>query len=148
LTGGGLIRSVGGWSALKALRSKAFRIMGDERILGSSSFVESVLKQANEDYESKTLARAKGLDIDFIVSKVSKYFDIKPEFIKGAGKHRTMSKARSIVCYLAVEKLSIVGREVAMGLGISPSAVSKAVIRGRSDNHSELIWKEILKIIS
>jgi type I restriction enzyme R subunit len=24
----------------------------------------------------------------------------------------------------------------------------KALIRGRSDNHSELIWKEILKIIS
>jgi len=147
LTGGGLIRSVGGWSALKALRSKASRIMGDERILGSSDFVEAVLKRANEDYESKTLAIAKGLDIDFIVSEVSKYFDIKPEFIKGSRKHRKMSKARSIACFLAVQKLSIGGREVARGLSISPSAVSKAVIRGRSDNHSELIWKEILKII-
>ena len=94
------------------------------------------------------MAIAKGLDIDFVVSEVSKYFDIKPEFIKGAGKHRKVSSARSIVCYLAVEKLSIGGREVARGLGISPSAVSKAVIRGHSDNHSELIWKEILKIIS
>jgi hypothetical protein len=148
LTGGGLIRSAGGWSALKALRSKAFRIMGDERILGSSDFVEAVLKRANEDYESKTLAIAKGLDIDFVVKEVSEYFDIKTELIKGAGKYRKVSSARSIVCYLAIEKLSIGGREVARGLGISPSAVSKAVIRGRSDNHSELIWKEILKIIS
>jgi len=80
-----LIRSAGGWSALKALRSKAFRIMGDERILGSSDFVEAVLKRTDEDCEGKTLARAKGLDIDFVVSEVSKYFDIKPEFIKGAG---------------------------------------------------------------
>jgi hypothetical protein len=45
LTGGGLIQSAEGWSALKALRSKAFRIMGDERILGSSDFVEAVLKR-------------------------------------------------------------------------------------------------------
>ncbi|MBW1692677.1 MAG: hypothetical protein JRJ41_00680 [Deltaproteobacteria bacterium] len=45
LTGGGLIQSAEGWSALKALRSKAFRIMGDERILGSSDFVEAVLNR-------------------------------------------------------------------------------------------------------
>ena len=48
-------------SALKALRSKSLRIMGDERILGSSEFVESVLK-VNEDYERKTLARRKGFN--------------------------------------------------------------------------------------
>ena len=49
-------------SALKALRSKSLRIMGDERILGRSKFVESVLKQANGDYERKTLARRKGFN--------------------------------------------------------------------------------------
>ena len=45
LTGGGLIQSAGSWSALKALRSEAFCIMGDERILGSSDFVEAVLNR-------------------------------------------------------------------------------------------------------
>ena len=147
LTGGGLIRSAGGWSTLKALRSKASRIMGDERILGSSDFVEAVLKRANEDYEDRTLATAKGLDIDFIIKEVSKYFGIKTEFIKSAGKYREISSARSVVCYLAVEKLRFSGREVARELGISPSAVSKAVIRGRTDKYSEFIWKEILRII-
>jgi len=34
LIGGGLIRSAGGWSAIKALRSVDMRTMGDERILG------------------------------------------------------------------------------------------------------------------
>jgi hypothetical protein len=34
--GGGLLRSVGGWSALKAVRAAGMRVMGDERILGNS----------------------------------------------------------------------------------------------------------------
>ena len=61
--GGGLLRSVGGWSALRAISSTGKRVMGDERILDSSNFVEAVLKQANEAYDKKTLAIAKGLDL-------------------------------------------------------------------------------------
>ncbi|MBU0575911.1 MAG: transposase, partial [Proteobacteria bacterium] len=48
LTGGGLIRSVGGWAAVKALRAAKGFEKGDERILGDGDFVESVLKAANE----------------------------------------------------------------------------------------------------
>jgi len=37
LTGGGLIRSLGGWAALKKIRLKGQdRLKGDERILGDS----------------------------------------------------------------------------------------------------------------
>ena len=44
LTGGGLVRSAGGWSALKTLRKANVYIKGDERILGDSDFVEGTLK--------------------------------------------------------------------------------------------------------
>jgi len=143
LTGGGLVRSAGGWSALMALRSKSFRIMGDERILGSSMFVEEVLRQANEAYERKTYVQAKGLNLEYIKLKVSEYFDIKVEFINGTGKQRMVSQARSIACWLAVDKLGASGRQVARDLGMSPSAVSKAMTRGREDELSEAIWMEI-----
>jgi REP element-mobilizing transposase RayT len=146
LVGGGLIRSAGGWSALKALRSQATRIMGDERILGSSGFVETVLKHAKEDYEKKTQALAQGLSLDDILVGVSRYFNIEPIIIKGIGKQRKASLARSIICYLAVDKLKISGREVSRQLGISPSAVSKALIRGKSDKRSELIWKKLQEL--
>ncbi|MDZ7582745.1 MAG: hypothetical protein U5R30_19720 [Deltaproteobacteria bacterium] len=47
LVGGGLIRSLGGWSEVKKMRLKGMdRIKGDERILGDSDFVLSVLSQA------------------------------------------------------------------------------------------------------
>ncbi|UCH19921.1 MAG: transposase [Deltaproteobacteria bacterium] len=145
LVGGGFIRSAGGWSALKVLRSKATRIMGDERILGSSNFVKTVLKRANEDYERKTKALAQGRNLDDIVEAVSEYFNIEPDSMRGTGKQRKASLARSVICYLAVNKLKISGREVSRQLGLSPSAVSKARIRGRSNKRSELIWKKLLE---
>ncbi len=40
LTGGGLIRSAGGWSAVKALRKANALQKGDERILGDGDFMD------------------------------------------------------------------------------------------------------------
>jgi hypothetical protein len=39
LTGGGLIRSMGGWTSVKALRSAKAYMKGDERILGDGDFL-------------------------------------------------------------------------------------------------------------
>jgi REP element-mobilizing transposase RayT len=145
LTGGGLVRSVGGWAALKSMRSVAMRIMGDERILGSGDFVESVLEQAQEDYEWRTLAKARGISIEEIIIVVSKEFGIQPVLIKSKSRQRNLSRARAIVCWLAVDKLLESSKKVAKILGMSPSAVSKALPRGRKDQRSESIWNHILR---
>ena len=145
LTGGGLVRSMGGWAALKSMRSVTLRMMGDERILGSGEFVESVLKRAQETYEWRTLARAKGISIEEIISIVSKEFGIQPVLIKSKSRQRNLSRARSIICWLSVDKLAESGKKVAQILSMSPSAVSKALPRGREDQRSESIWKHILK---
>ena len=64
LVGGGLIRSLGGWSAVKALRGRADRIKGDERILGDGDFVDSVLKLGQEQLERRYQYQSKGYDFD------------------------------------------------------------------------------------
>jgi putative transposase len=46
LTGGGLLRSQGGWTGVKALREAGDYQKGDERILGDGTFVSEVLKKA------------------------------------------------------------------------------------------------------
>jgi hypothetical protein len=46
LTGGGLIRSSGGWRAVKEAYRQGIRLASDERLLGSSEFVERTLKAA------------------------------------------------------------------------------------------------------
>jgi putative transposase len=49
LTGGGLIRSAGGWSAVKEAYRDGIRISSDERLLGRSEFLDTTLKQAGEE---------------------------------------------------------------------------------------------------
>jgi hypothetical protein len=46
LTGGGLIRNAGGWTAGKELRESQVDVKSDERILGDSDFVSEILAQA------------------------------------------------------------------------------------------------------
>lgn len=45
LTGGGLIRSQGGWSQVLSMRRKGLKEKADERILGSGDFVHEILKE-------------------------------------------------------------------------------------------------------
>jgi REP element-mobilizing transposase RayT len=139
LVGGGLLRSVGGWSALKAIRATGMRVMGDERILGDRDFVEKILKQADEALEKKTLAMAKGLDLEKLIAAVADHFEMDSEIIKSASRQRTVAQVRSIICCLAVDQLMIHGAEVARRLNLSASAVSKLTSRGRSDPISKAV---------
>jgi putative transposase len=43
--GGGLIRSLGGWSQVVAVRRRKDPVKGDERILGTTDFVLGVLRE-------------------------------------------------------------------------------------------------------
>jgi putative transposase len=53
MTGGGLIRSLGGWTEARDVLKGDVHIMSDERILGDSEFVDSVISQSEEHYERR-----------------------------------------------------------------------------------------------
>lgn len=146
LVGGGLIRSLGGWSAFKAIRSTRVRVMGDERILGSSDFVESVLKEVNESYDRKTLAMRKGLDLDILIRAVADHFKLDGDTLTQASKQRIVCRARSIICCLAVDRLALSGVDVARKLNLSPSAVSKLLVRGRKDSLAKEMAIDLLDL--
>jgi putative transposase len=131
LTGGGLIRSMGGWAALKEMKDQGLRGASDERILGSSDFVSSVLKQAHEDYVKRM--NAQGLNLATIIAFVANHVGTDETVIKSTVKQRTPSQARAIITHLAIDKLRISGADVARTLHVSPSAVSKLAPRGRRD---------------
>jgi REP element-mobilizing transposase RayT len=131
LVGGGLIRSAGGWEALKKRRRQDARIKGDERILGGGDFVEAVLHQAEETLRQKARIRKQGLAIGELVSRVAAYYGVDSEDIGSGSRQRTIAMVRSTVCYLAVRKLDMSCTDVAAELRISPSAVSNAVVRGK-----------------
>jgi len=132
LTGGGLIRSVGGWAAAKALRKANALQKGDERILGDGDFVEAALSEANEAYERKYRLKAKGFDIDTVAREVARLVGIETSQVWLSGKHPKVVRARSLLCYWATSELGISQAWLSKKLNLSQPAISLSVTRGRS----------------
>jgi putative transposase len=144
LVGGGLLRSVGGWKGLRELRDSGERVRADERILGGSEFVERVLRESEEEWERRSLLRKRGVDLKWLMERVSSHFGVETESLKSGSKVPTIAKARAVLCYLAVRKIGMTSASIAAELGISPSAVSKAIARGpealqREDTEGQLL---------
>jgi putative transposase len=137
LTGGGLIRSLGGWAASKKLRLKGQdRLKGDERILGDSEFVVSLLAEANEKLDRFYEIKSQGYTLEKVEKRVIEIFGVEKDVIYSKGRRKIQVAARSLLCYWAVRELGISATELAQRLGITQPAVSYAVVRG------ELIAKE------
>ena len=137
LTGGGLIRSAGGCTAVREQREGGVHLKSDERILGDSDFVNDVLAESEERLERYYKLKSKGIDINFVVQRVSTLLDITPEEIFSKGKFKHLVRARSLLCFWAVRELGVSMASMARRLNISTAAVSKSVARG-----AEIVWKE------
>jgi putative transposase len=132
LIGGGLIRSTGGWSALKAQRRAKIYQKGDERILGDGNFVENILNAANEKMKKKYALKAQGYDLDMVARRVEDSLHIECDRVWAPGKHRQVVEARSLLCFWAVRELGISMASLSRKLNISIPAVSQSVIRGEN----------------
>jgi len=131
LTGGGLIRSMGGWSEVKRLRELGQdHVMSDERILGDSDFVESVISQADEKYERHYELMRRGYDLDSIADRVARIYAMEPGEIFSKGKHQRKVQARSLFCFWAATELGVSLRELARRLDLSSPGVGYSVERG------------------
>jgi len=146
LVGGGLIRSAGGWVAVQSLRKSKERFANDERILGSSEFVTSVLKKANEDYEKKISARTQHLDIEKIIDVVCEHLGLNPAFLNSPSKQTHITRARAIISSIAFDTLRLKGIDIAQRLNLTPTAISKLSAKGRTDRSAIDISRSILTI--
>ncbi len=142
LVGGGLIRSAGGWSVVKAMRRAQDHMKRDERILGDGEFAQFVLDEASERLEERYRLQAQGYDLDKVTIRVSSELGIDPAQVWTHGKHPLTVKARSLLCYWAVRKLGFSATELSKKLGVSQPSVSISVKRGEKiakAKQSELI---------
>jgi hypothetical protein len=142
LTGGGLLRSSGGWTALKESRKAGIRLKGDERILGNSDFVEDVLKSSQESFEQKYELKARGFSFDAVRERVAEVIGIKPEEVTVCDKAPQTVRARSLLCFWAHRRLGMSTVEIAGVLNMSQPAISRSSRRGERiarENRFELI---------
>jgi len=144
LVGGGLVRSAGGWSVVKAMRRGFERMKGDERILGEGDFVETVLKAAQENLDRKSQLDAAGYSFDWLVGRVARQLEIEPKDVLAPGKYALSVKARSLLCYWGTRELGMTTVDLARRLNLAQPTVSQAVKRGQKiaeDQRLSLIEK-------
>lgn len=132
LTGGGLVRSAGGWEEVVAARRAGIFLKSDERILGDSDFVERVLRRAEEHVERVSGYRAEGIDFEHVAERVARLLRMDVAQVWQHGKEPLLVKARSLLCYWATAELGMTETEVAARLGITQSSVSRSAVRGES----------------
>ncbi len=87
LTGGGLIRSKGGWSQVLSARRKGQKEEFDERILGSGDFVNAILKEAEEKIRSQLKFRRIGKTIIQIIGEECGRGKVSPHELEGVTSH-------------------------------------------------------------
>lgn len=125
LVGGGLIRSLGGWSQVVSLRRKGMQSAHDDRILGSSDFVGELLREA-EGKENDTLRlSSKRSSLDALAKEIVKREGVDERALRGGSSSAKTVIARRLFCQLAVKKLNYYGAEVARYLGMTTSSVNR-----------------------
>jgi putative transposase len=129
LVGGGLVRSAGGWSEIKALRRIGSMEKGDQRILGSGPFVESILSEAelSKKYRLANLDRKKMASE--LIEGCCQKSGVFIEALSGGSRLRQVSKVRSELAQRLTTELGLSLAETAQLLGVSTSAVAKILSR-------------------
>jgi hypothetical protein len=133
LTGGGLVRSLGGWEKVKEIRVNGQdRIKGDQRILGESDFVQGILNEAEDKFNRFYELKSKGYDLEKIEKKVCEIFGIDREGLFSKSRLKARADARGLYCYWAARELGYPLAELARRFNITPPGVVYAVRRGES----------------
>lgn len=131
LVGGGLIRSLGGWDAVKKIRlTGQDRIKSDQRILGEGDFVNEILSESEKQFARKYRLKSLGYDFEKVIERVSEIFRLEKDYLTGKGRQRDRVTARDLLCYWAAAELRMSIVDIARKLDLTPAAVSFAVQRG------------------
>jgi putative transposase len=129
LTGGGLIRSLGGWSQVLSQRRKRRREEADERILGSGDFVNAVLKEAEERQIRQIKLRMTGKTVQKLIEEECDRSHISIAELKKGSRRNKVSGTRMLIAHRCREELGISAAEIARQLGVNTSSIIKAILR-------------------
>lgn len=131
LVGGGLVRSLGGWSEVKAIRRSGVRELADDRILGSGEFVERMIKEAEENIRTRFTANDKEEKIGQVMELICKEEDVNIKELRAGGRRRPVATARRRIAQSLVGEYGITLAEAARQLGVSTAAISLTLTRGK-----------------
>jgi REP element-mobilizing transposase RayT len=131
LIGGGLVRSLGGWSHVRALRRIGDRELFDERILGTGEFVERVTQEADlfRKYRFTTIERQK--EVQTATAAECNEAGVSIEALRNGSRRREVSQVRAKLAIQFTVEYGLSFAETARQLGITTSAVARIIQRNK-----------------
>jgi len=128
-TGGGLIRSKGGWSQVLSARRLRTEEESDERILGGGDFVNAILKEAEEKTRHQLKVRRSGKTIASIINEACRKEQISTVELKNGGRRKQVSALRMKIAKQCIDELGLPLAEIARHVGVNTSSIAKAIAR-------------------
>jgi REP element-mobilizing transposase RayT len=129
LVGGGLIRSMGGWSVVKSLRRSGAQEKGDARILGSGDFVAQVIDEA----EQKVRRQLAGDDLieraEMLINDYCTEHNISIEVLRSGSRRQVVSATRRRLALRLVNEIGLSMAETGRQLGLTTSGVAQILRR-------------------
>jgi REP element-mobilizing transposase RayT len=127
LTGGGLVRSLGGWSKVQSSQRRGQKTEYDERILGSGDFVTAIFREAEEKQVRQLKIRKAGLTIQGVIEKECKTARISHQELKSGSRRKVVSSVRLKIARRGVDELGLTSAEIARHLGVCTSTITRAL---------------------
>ena len=124
LVGGGLLRSVGGWSEVVSMRRRGKGMASDERILGSGGFVERVIAETEAKERETLRLRRKVPELSALLRVVAEEEGMEEKELRGPRRAREVVRVTRRFCQLAVREYGHTGAAVARFLGVTTSLVN------------------------
>jgi putative transposase len=129
LVGGGLIRSQGGWAAVKQMRRQGVREKSDERILGSGQFVQQLIEHSDEGRRKKLSVREGLREAIAHIERVCEEQHVDSKALRAGSRRKRISKLRARLTETRTDAFGLSLAETGRQLGVSSSAVAKSLSR-------------------
>ena len=124
LSGGGLIRSQGGWSKVQSMRKSGEKALGDERILGGGDFVQEVLKEAEGRKDILMPETDRLQSLDETIEQACEVAGVTVTFLRSGSRSGVLPLLRKEIAMKSVYEYGISIAETARHLGVTANAVS------------------------
>ncbi len=126
-SGGGLLRSHVGWDQVQSMRKKGTRVLSDERILGSDSFVRDVLKDAEDRMALPLSSDERMRRIIGDIEEVCHDAGITEAFLRSGSRSGELASMRKSLAMRFVYEYGLSMAETGRRLGVTTNAVSYMV---------------------
>ena len=132
LVGGGLVRSMGGWSEVVSLRRQGKRELSDERILGSGEFVERMQKEAEPSVRRRYWGRELKRRVQRTMGSMCRKHKVTVQELRSGSRRGKTTQARARLILRLVKEHGLPLAEIGRQVGISTSGVSRVLSRAQS----------------